>query len=116
MSTMDKDFLKGNPERSTSSDSTPVYGESTSRRASLGQRVLGSFQRDPHAHVTAFASFSDGKTYDIENATEKAANSPLHRSLRGRHLQMIAIGGSIGMDMFEVFMWHCYVSGLETSL
>ncbi|KAL4776331.1 amino acid permease-domain-containing protein [Aspergillus nidulans var. acristatus] len=100
MSTMDKDFLKGNAERSTSSDSTPVYGESTSRRASLGQRVLGSFQRDPNAHVTAFASFSDGKKYDIENATEKAANSPLHRSLRGRHLQMIAIGGSIGTGLF----------------
>ncbi|KAL4908130.1 hypothetical protein BDW74DRAFT_146900 [Aspergillus multicolor] len=97
---MYKDSLKAEAERSTSADSDPAYGESTSRRASLGHRVIESFQRDPNAHVTAFASFSDGKAYDIENAAEKAANSPLQRSLRGRHLQMIAIGGSIGTGLF----------------
>ncbi|KAL4930718.1 amino acid permease GAP1 [Aspergillus undulatus] len=97
---MDNDFLKAKAERSASADSAPAYGETATRRGSLGQRVLESFQRDPNAHVTAHASFSEGKSYDIENAAESAANSPLQRSLRGRHLQMIAIGGSIGTGLF----------------
>ncbi|KAL4797240.1 amino acid permease-domain-containing protein [Aspergillus venezuelensis] len=97
---MDNDFLKAKAERSVSADSAPAYGETTTRRGSLGQRVLESFQRDPNAHVTAFASFSEGKNYDIEHAAENAANSPLQRHLRGRHLQMIAIGGSIGTGLF----------------
>ncbi|KAL4921625.1 amino acid permease-domain-containing protein [Aspergillus aurantiobrunneus] len=97
---MDNEFMKAKAERSASADSRPVYGESTARRESLKQRVLESFQRDPNAQVTAFASFSEGKSYDIENAATSAANSPLQRSLKGRHLQMIAIGGSIGTGLF----------------
>ena len=94
---MDNDLLKAKAERSVSADSAPAYGETATRRSSLGQRVWGSFRRDPNAHVTAVAPFLEGKNYDIESAAESAASSPLHRSLRGRHLQMIAIGGSIGM-------------------
>jgi amino acid transporter len=105
---MDKDLLKAKAERSASAESPPAYGESSSRRGSLGQRILESFQRDPNAHVTAFASFSESKGYDIENAAEKAATSPLQRHLRGRHLQMIAIGGSIGMFTLLTIWLHCY--------
>ncbi|KAL4808455.1 amino acid permease-domain-containing protein [Aspergillus unguis] len=94
------DYPKVKAERPDSADSAPAYGESSSRRGSLGQRVLGSFQRDPNAQVTAVASFSASKGYDIEHATAKAATSPLQRSLTGRHLQMIAIGGSIGTGLF----------------
>lgn len=94
---MDNDLLKAKAERSVSADSAPAYGETATRRSSLKQRVWESFRRDPNAHVTAVAPFLEGKSYDIENAAESAAGSPLHRSLRGRHLQMIAIGGSIGM-------------------
>lgn len=95
---MDNDILKSKAERSASVESPPTYGETTSRHGSVGSRVLESFQRDPNAHVTAFASFSEGVGYDIENAAVKTANSPLQRSLTGRHLQMIAIGGSIGRN------------------
>ncbi|KAL3478214.1 amino acid permease-domain-containing protein [Aspergillus californicus] len=97
---MDNDILKTKAERSASVESPPTYGETTSRHGSVGSRVLESFQRDPNAHVTAFASFSEGVGYDIENAAVKTANSPLQRSLTGRHLQMIAIGGSIGTGLF----------------
>ena len=41
-----------------------------------------------------------GRYYDIRTATAKTANSLLTRELKGRHLQMIAIGGSIGTGLF----------------
>lgn len=40
------------------------------------------------------ASEQDG--YDVRRAAVQTANTSLVRRLKGRHLQMIAIGGSIG--------------------
>lgn len=66
-------------------------------------RIVESFKRDPHASVTRHASFSQpdsSKSYDVESAAQATALSPLLRRLQGRHLQMIAIGGSIGTGLF----------------
>ncbi|KAI1180536.1 putative amino acid permease [Nemania sp. FL0916] len=41
-----------------------------------------------------------GGSYDLRLATLQTAQSHLARKLKGRHLQMIAIGGSIGTGLF----------------
>ncbi|KAI9827442.1 MAG: glyceraldehyde-3-phosphate dehydrogenase 1 [Thelocarpon impressellum] len=63
--------------------------------------VVDSFKRDPNARVVpqGFMRADDGP-WDLEDAYEATARSPLARSLKGRHLQMIAIGGAIGAGLF----------------
>lgn len=83
------------------------------------RRFLDTFRRDPGSHITPKAaintmyggrasdegSASDrlpsheshrGHYFDLRAANLGTANSLLSRELKGRHLQMIAIGGSIG--------------------
>ncbi|KAK0649567.1 amino acid permease-domain-containing protein [Cercophora newfieldiana] len=44
--------------------------------------------------------YRGARYYDMRTAAAKTANSLLTRELKGRHLQMIAIGGSIGTGLF----------------
>ena len=70
-------------------------------KPTFASRFFSSFQRDPNAHTTPKGTFGgDGRVFDVEGAAQSTANSPLQRSLKGRHLQMIAIGGSIGTGLF----------------
>ncbi|APA09978.1 hypothetical protein SS1G_05757 [Sclerotinia sclerotiorum 1980 UF-70] len=43
---------------------------------------------------------TNGRTYNDKAAASNTANTNLVRILRGRHLQMLAIGGSIGTGLF----------------
>ncbi len=88
--------------QSSSSSGPPAYeGDANSINRRLKQRVIDSFRRDPGASVTRHTSVgSEDHKYDLESAAQATALSPLLRKLKGRHLQMIAIGGSIGTGLF----------------
>ncbi|EON97241.1 putative general amino-acid permease gap1 protein [Phaeoacremonium minimum UCRPA7] len=88
----------------------PVYD--IPRRPGAVQRWLDTFRRDPTQRITPKGIIGDdgipmhmrdphgGHYYDIRAANIRTANSGLLRELKGRHLQMIAIGGSIGTGLF----------------
>jgi yeast amino acid transporter len=85
----------------------PVYDERP--RQGRWDRFLESFRRDPDRQITPKETpgmeFEGGRMhngahyYDIHLANLQTAQSGLARKLKGRHLQMIAIGGSIGMPV-----------------
>ena len=80
----------------------PSYEETTEVRQGLGRRMWDSFKRDPNLTVTPKGVVgANGHVFDPNIAAEATANSPLARKLKGRHLQMIAIGGSIGMSYWQ---------------
>lgn len=67
-------------------------------KGSFLSRSLDSFKRDTGRKLSTRGIIgADGKVFDAEAAAHATATSPLARKLKGRHLQMIAIGGSIGM-------------------
>lgn len=77
---------------------TAKYNEAPVPKRSYTTRIIDSFRRDPHARATPGGVVgANGNVFDLEAAAQATADSPLHRKLKGRHLQMIAIGGSIGM-------------------
>jgi amino acid transporter len=83
------------------SQNSTYYGESSYHRDGVGRRWMESFKRDPNMNMTPKGAMgADGKVFDVESAAQNTATSPLARRLKGRHLQMIAIGGSIGRESF----------------
>jgi amino acid transporter len=87
------------PDYHSSIGGEPNYEETTIIRQSWPKRVIDSFKRDPTLSVTPKGVVgADGRVFDPENAASNTATSPLARRLKSRHLQMIAIGGSIGMS------------------
>ncbi|KAL9586797.1 MAG: hypothetical protein Q9212_000683 [Teloschistes hypoglaucus] len=67
----------------------------------VARRVWDSFKQNPNYHITQKGVVgANGHVFDLESAAVATAESPLARKLKGRHLQMIAIGGSIGTGLF----------------
>ncbi|CAD6447762.1 53b168ca-8121-486b-b77d-076cbc4941f9 [Sclerotinia trifoliorum] len=92
--------------RASRADSITQEAYMQDTRAPWTTRVVDSFRRDPNAAVTKPAQRGlDGREepvsgFDHRAAAEATANSGLARELKPRHLQMIAIGGSIGTGLF----------------
>jgi len=63
-------------------------------KPNYARRIFDSFKRDPNFPAVSPKTI-DG-VFDPHAAAAGTAASPLARELKGRHLQMIAIGGSIG--------------------
>lgn len=86
--------------RTRTSDSRRPGDKSTLRR------WVDSFHRDPKGRMTpknAFVGGGPGRNYfDLRAANYRTAHPLLAKELKGRHLQMIAIGGSIGEYSCEI--------------
>lgn len=76
----------------------------------IPQRVVDSFKRAPGARLADQKGYhvhdhmpdvhrERERHYDVRVANARTAATGLSRELKGRHLQMIAIGGSIGRSL-----------------
>lgn len=93
-----KEVIPGSAYHSSPADSSTEVGQNYDHPRSWSTRMFDSFKRDPNAHATPPGTVgADGKVFDVETANAATADSGLARHLKGRHLQMIAIGGSIGI-------------------
>jgi amino acid transporter len=100
--TYEHDPEKGTNGKSLGSSGSPEWDTGVQVHAEKqpwNRRFIDSFKRDPNAHVTKEAQRphgEDGRAFDHRAAAERTANSGLAHKLKARHMQMIAIGGSIG--------------------
>ena len=91
-----KDFAPS-PDYSSFHGGGPNYEETTIIHERWPRAIVNSFRRDPTLTLTPKGIVgANGRVFNPENAAAFTASSPLARKLKSRHLQMIAIGGSIG--------------------
>ena len=80
-----------------------AWGDTRRPKDSFVRRTLDGFKRDPNRRVNPKgANGSNSRVFDAGAAAQATVDSPLLRKLKGRHLQMIAIGGSIGMTFGRI--------------
>ncbi|CAK7896516.1 general amino-acid permease Gap2p [[Candida] anglica] len=72
-----------------------TYGDQNEPGLSRWGRFVDSFKRYDMEKLGIDPNLSE-----LEKAAVMTANSPLKRTLKNRHLQMIAIGGAIGTGLF----------------
>jgi len=97
-------------------ESQKIYSASTSTVSPLlakpkgvkifSSRAFDNFRSGPTGDV-APALGDHGRVFDAKAAAYNTAHTPLVRRLKGRHLQMIAIGGSIG-NFVDILMFQYF--------
>ncbi|KAF2842431.1 AAT family amino acid transporter [Patellaria atrata CBS 101060] len=96
MESKEKDVEKGSPSPPRY-DGTADYGTAEETKTGTKfSRFIDSFKRNPNARVVTEAVDEEGKPLEDQPPAEPA----LAMKLKPRHLQMIAIGGSIGTGLF----------------
>lgn len=108
----DDSASNGNPQNGSFSPFDDKFNTAPQRPTRV-RRFLDSFKPDSNAQMTFHSGPRDieggNKGYDVEAAAAATAQSPLARKLKGRHLQMIAIGGSVGTfilgDLMVLIRW-----------
>lgn len=73
------------------------HNNSYQRNPSIWRNIKDSFKQ---ADTVTPDDLSDNEMDVVAKANQNASNSQLSRKLKNRHLQMIAIGGSIGTGLF----------------
>ena len=77
------------------------WGDADTTPESFLLRSVKSFKRDPKRRISRAEHLgADGRVFDVQQAARATAETPLTRRLKGRHLQMIAFGGSIGENNY----------------
>ncbi|KAI9645296.1 histidine permease [Ciborinia camelliae] len=94
----EKGYQTGRTQSTQSNGLSASYIQDS--KAPWTTRFVDSFKRDPNAAVTKPSQREAVEGFDHRAAAEATANSGLARELKPRHLQMIAIGGSIGTGLF----------------
>ena len=92
---MEKDIEKSESPSAPSYDNGAKadYGSAVeTHQGTMFHRVMDSFKRNPHARMVVEATDAEGRPLKDQPPAEPA----LAMKLKDRHLQMIAIGGSIG--------------------
>ncbi|CAI5759951.1 unnamed protein product [Candida verbasci] len=84
--------MKSNEKDDISINSAPQYTESSLPKNSKWQQFKDSFKRVDTTN-------SNINLTDVEKANQLSNNNDLHRSLKSRQIQMIALGGSIGTGL-----------------
>lgn len=110
----EKDYNGGSPSYQTPDEA----GESHAASGGLFNRFVDSFKRAPASSSLPGILGADGQVYDVEGtgAAAATAESPLSRHLKGRHLQMIAIGGSIGVFLYEFLLLSFFAPPLPPQI
>jgi hypothetical protein len=107
----EKQIIKENGSSDTAGAS-PERDEYAYSSGSRWTRIVDSFRRDPNASVVKKEAVSRGR-FDHKSAAENTANTGLAQKLQSRHMQMIAIGGSIGMSFSPVPLYFSMLTSQE---